>query len=292
MTRVLAFGEILWDIIDGKYHLGGAPLNFAAHVSQGGLYAGILSCIGIDKIGDDALSAVEKIGLDTSLILRRNKRTGIVKVNTTNGQPDYDIIENVAFDYIDVGRLEHDKIATYDIFYFGTLIQRHISSRESLHEIFDRHTFKQVFYDVNLRKNCFNREHIEYSMGHCTMLKVNDEEVAVIGELLGFGKQDASGFGQEITSRYPNIQTVIVTAGGEGCYIFANKSLTHIPSSPVKVADTVGAGDSFSAAFVVVYSQTGDVVKAATIANKVGGFVASQHGPIPAYTDEIKTLFK
>ncbi|MEQ9303012.1 MAG: carbohydrate kinase [Marinoscillum sp.] len=287
MVKVLAFGEILWDIIEGEAHLGGAPLNFASHIRQCGLSAGILSCLGNDDWGNKAMQAVEESGLDTRLILRRNKNTGIVDVKIINGQPQYDIIKPVAYDYIDVGNLSHEVISEFDVFYFGTLAQRAMSTRESLYKILDQHKFKEVFYDVNLRKDSYTGEVIERSLQHCTILKINDEEVPEVSSLL-WEEMDIEAFCKHVQTVFPKIKVVLVTAGSAGSYVSSSKGINHSPAVKITVADTVGAGDACSAAFLSTYIKTGDALKAAAMGNMVGGFVASNPGAIPKYSDEIQ----
>jgi len=287
MHKVLAFGEILWDIIEGKPHLGGAPLNFAAHVKQCGLQSGIVSALGEDDFGNKALTAVEKLGIDTSFILQSEKPTGTVTVSLRSGQPDYDIIKDVAYDYIDVHELDHENIDTYDVFYFGTLAQRSEQSKEALFSILNGHSFSEIFYDVNLRKECFTGSNIAASLKYCSILKVNDEEVDVLAPMLYNHEMSFLEFCETIVNQNSNVKTIIITAGGDGCYIYTNGNLSLVSSEPITVADTVGAGDSFSAGFVTSYLKTGDALKSAEIANKIGGFVASQHGAIPAYSAEI-----
>jgi fructokinase len=291
MNKVLAYGEILWDIIEDNAHLGGAPLNFAAHVRKCGVYSGIISCIGQDDLGIRALEKVNSLEVDTSFILSSTQKTGTVNVVLNNGQPDYDIITDVAYDYIDSQALDHVGISTYNVFYFGTLVQRAPKSYQSLYEILDRHSFELVFYDVNLRKECFNRDNIEQSLGYASVLKINDEEVDIVAQMLFNKSMGFEEFCRQIVEVFSNIKTIIITAGGEGCYLFHNNTLSKIESKPVTVADTVGAGDSFSAAFIASYLMHHDVLQAATAANKVGGFVASQSGAIPDYSEEILSLF-
>ncbi|WP_258105685.1 carbohydrate kinase [Marinoscillum sp. MHG1-6] len=285
--KVLVFGEILWDIIEGVPHLGGAPLNFAAHVAQCGYDSAIVSCLGKDNLGDDALRMVQYLNVDVRLVQRSDIRTGFVPVTLCNGQPDYEIIENVAYDYIDGEKLDHTLIGDYDTFYFGSLIQRSEVSASALQQILDRHRFKQVFYDVNLRKNSFNKDIVVHSLGHCNLLKVNDEEVGVLSKLLFDRDLDFDAFCEKVIGLWKQIEAVVITAGGDGSLVYWNGQLEKVPTSPIEVIDTVGAGDSFSAAFLCIYNKTGDPVYAAQIANKVGAFVASSNGPIPRYSPEI-----
>jgi fructokinase len=288
MNRILAFGEILWDIIEGEAHLGGAPLNFAAHVHQCGLSSGIVSCLGNDDLGNRAMKEVERLGVKTDLILRRNKKTGTVKVEINEGQPDYEIFKQVAYDFIDLGRLDHKSIRAYNIFYFGTLAQRSDCSRESLYDILDQHSFDQIFYDVNLRKDSYTKEIIEKSLSRCSIFKSSDEEVTILSQMLFGDNLSFRDFAENVSNHYPNIKIVIITAGGKGSYVYQGGVLIEVPSDPIEVKDTVGAGDSFSAAFLTTFLRSNDAVKSVTIANHVGGFVASHHGAIPTYSDQIK----
>lgn len=289
--KVLIFGEILWDIIEGKKHLGGAPLNFAAHTFQCGQESGIISSLGRDDLGNEALHLVKSLNVNTDLVQRTDKyNTGTVIVTLDKGQPDYDIITGVAFDFINAEKLNSEFINQYDAFYFGSLIQRNKESQQALYEILENFKFDKIFYDVNLRKDCYSKDIIEKSLSFCTMLKVNDEEVTVISDLLYDQHLDFESFSNKVIKNYPQIELVIITAGKEGCFVFFEGKLLVAPGIAVDVKDTVGAGDSFSAAFLCTYNKTNDPMKAATLANQVGAFVASSSGPIPKFPKEVNTL--
>ena len=288
--KALVFGEILWDIIEGVPHLGGAPLNYAAHLTQCGNHATIVSAVGNDELGERALDLVAKMGVDTSLVQQVEKPTGYVPVTLKNGQPDYEITRNVAYDYIDWGVLSEHNLKEFDVFYFGSIIQRNSMSAESLYNLLDRFEFANVFYDVNFRRDSYTREVVLKSTQNCTTLKVNDEEVYEIGKLLFDGVSGFEEFCGRITERFRQISTIIITAGKDGCWIHDGSTLTNVPTDQITVVDTVGAGDSFSAAFTSCYARTQDPIEAARIANIVGGFVASSHGPIPTYSPEIRKL--
>ena len=289
--KVLAYGEILWDIINGEKYLGGAPLNFAAHAVKCGSQAGIISCLGQDELGNQALNLVEKLEVDTSFVQRiEGKDTGTVPVTLIDGQPEYDITPDVAFDYIDAKAIDFSKIGTCDAFYFGSLIQRNEQSKSTLYHILQGCRFEIIFYDVNLRKNCFSKEIIEKSLEYCTILKVNDDEVTTLSELLFNVKLTVGDFSVSVSKEYPQVKLIITTAGKKGCLLYSDNKLSRIPGVPVKVLDTVGAGDAFSAAFLCTYLRNRDYEKAAQIANEVGGFVASSVGPLPDYRPEIQAL--
>jgi fructokinase len=288
--NVLAFGEILWDIIEGKQHLGGAPFNFAAHAAQCGNPSFIVSRLGRDKLGEKAFQMCDQVKVNSSLIQWDEQHaTGVVDVTLKDGQPDYIIHENVAYDFIEYNRaLQLLREDYFDVFYFGSLAQRSTVSSNTLQKLLTNHYFREVFYDVNLRKKGYNDIILKKSLMYCSILKLNMDEVPVLSTLL-FGKSLAEEeFCKRVHDLYHNIHLMIITAADKGCMVFVRGVLHKVPGVPVKVADAVGAGDAFSAAFMHSYMQQGDALKAATVANQMGAFVASQHGPIPAYSEEIK----
>jgi len=289
---VLVYGEILWDIINERKFLGGAPLNFAAHAVQCGLQSSIISCVGKDNLGDEALNLANKMGVDTHLVQNTScKNTGVVAVTLNKGQPTYTINANVAYDYIKLDPLKREKNKNYSGFYFGTLIQRNIESRTTLYYILDHYQFGYIFYDVNLRKNCYSKEVIEKSLSYCNVLKMNNEEVLTLSKMLYTKKLSFKLFAKAIINNYSQIELVIMTAGKKGCMLYKNGKVFTVKGLPTKVKDTVGAGDSFSAAFLASYLKTNSEIKAANVANIVGGFVASSNGAIPLYSKKITNLF-
>lgn len=291
--KALAFGEILWDIIDGNPHLGGAPLNFAAHISQCGAKSFIISRVGTDNLGRRTLTRVEEVGVSTKYIQSDpSHETGTVKITLTHGQPDYLIQKEVAYDYIEYTHaLDRLKKTAFDLFYFGSLAQRSPKSAETLKLILEGHHFKNVFYDVNLRKESFTADILLRSLQSATILKLNTEEAPILSSILFKEETSLEEFSKRITEQYP-IRIVIITASSDGCYIYTNQHLSHIGGIKIKVADAVGAGDAFSAAFMYHYHKTKNPIEAASIANKIGAFVASKNGAIPRYTPEIKKMLK
>lgn len=289
--KVLSFGEILFDIIEGEHYLGGAPLNFAAHLAQQGVESYIFSRVGKDELGEEALGKISKIGVKTDLIQQdAHHPTGTVPVEFKNGQPDYTILENVAYDQIDFADSKQALAQTeFDVLYFGTLAQRDSQSAGSLDQLINQKTFDHIFYDVNLRKDCFTAEIIDHSLMRCTILKLNDEEVEVLAVML-YGKAlSLEGFVQQVAKDY-DIKIVIVTAGAKGCFLYEDRQMNFVKGYPASVVDTVGAGDSFSAAFVHQYFKKKDALAAADIGNRLGAFVASSRGPLPEYSTEIRKI--
>jgi fructokinase len=291
--NVLAFGEILWDIIEGNEHLGGAPFNFAAHMAQCGSKVRIISRVGKDHLGTRALSLSINHGVDVSWIQAdEHFPTGVVDVTLTNGQPDYVIRENAAFDSISAdGVMGCLRETAFDIFYFGSLAQRNSVSEQALFKILSGGKFKHIFYDVNLRKSGYSERIIRNSLSACTIFKLNKDEVRIISQILTGQHLSEEAFCKYVKSLYPAISIIVVTASESGCFIYEDE-LLHIPGTPVAVRDAVGSGDAFSASFMHVYASGGSAVKAAEIANQVGAFVTSQAGAIPTYSPYILSLLK
>lgn len=288
--RILSFGEILWDVIDGVEHLGGAPLNFAAHMAQCGNDAWMISRLGDDLLGKRAYDECQRLRVDMSLVeWDKDFPTGTVTVKLDHGQPDYTIHQNVAYDHIIGGAaLSLVSQSAFDIFYFGSLGQRNSKSAMTLENILGAGKFQHIFYDVNLRKEGYTPAIILKSLRACSIVKLNVDEVAVVSRIALGHETSKEELFDKLIAKFPNIKVVIVTAADKGCYVSEGNQLVHVPSTAVKVVDAVGAGDSFSAAFMHVFCLTGDVLHAAFVANRVGGFVASCPGPIPMYTSEIK----
>lgn len=287
--RILSFGEVLFDIIEGEHYLGGAPLNFAAHLAQMGEASYIFSKVGRDTLGREALNKIQAIGVKSDLIQQDNQYpTGTVPVKIKKGQPDYTILEDVAYDFIDFSESEDLlHLQDFDVLYYGTLAQRHPVSKQALQELINCKTFKHIFYDINLRKDCYTPSIIQQSLQHCSIFKLNDEEIAVVSSLL-YGKEFTMEEFVGLISTDFQIGVIVITAGATGCYVYAQGELHFIKSYPTQVVDTVGAGDAFSAAFVSAYVRHHDPLRAADIANKLGAFVAGSRGPIPDYSPEIK----
>lgn len=291
--KSLAFGEILWDIIEGDPHLGGAPLNFAAHIAQCGAQSYIISRVGNDNLGKAAIARTKDNRVNTQFIQTDPAHeTGTVKVTITDGQPDYIIRENVAYDYIEYNdQVKEISKLHFDLFYFGSLAQRNKVSAYTLNSILNENNFTDIFYDVNIRKDGFNGIILNDSLGHATIVKLNINELPQMSELIFNKILTSEEFCKGLTERFP-VRIIIITAAEKGCYIYTNQHLSHVSGIKVEVADAVGAGDAFSAAFVYHFFKTKNAIKAASVANKIGAYVASKKGAIPPYSDEIKKMLK
>ena len=270
MTDVIAFGEILWDVIDGVPHIGGAPFNFAAHVAKCGLTSSIISSVGEDDLGRRAKEQVAALGVDGAFVsVHPSLPTGTVNVMLNNGIPSYEIVKPVAWDEIraDVALLPPPRA-----FYFGSLAQRSPVSSETLARLLEAFSSSLVFFDVNLRQKFWSRELIEDCLGRTDILKVNDEERAT----LGFSAE-------RLFATYPRLKMLIETRGAAGCAVWSREGEAFtspaLPDGPV--VDTVGAGDSFSAAFLAAVLHGEDLRTAAEKGNLRAGKVAARSGAIP-----------
>lgn len=288
--KALVFGEILWDIINGKEFLGGAPLNFAAHFTKCGGKATIVSAVGDDNRGWRAIEQITKLNISHRAVnIYSGIPTGIVDVMLNQGEPTYHIEEQVAYDFISLDESLPDllKQQPFDVFYFGTLAQRANKSCEALNELLKAMPFKHIFYDVNLRKDSYTPEVIRNGLRRCTIFKLNTEEVSVISNLLFKTSLSFENFCRYIVDEF-EVSIVLITAADQGCHVYVADTLVSLPGVPVEVVDAVGAGDAFSAAFMFHYSHTADAVGAARLANRVGSYVAGMSGPIPEYSEELK----
>ena len=270
MTDVMAFGEILWDIIDGVPHIGGAPFNFAAHVAKCGLTSSIVSSVGNDDLGHRAKERVAALGVDGALVsVHPTLPTGTVNVTLENGIPSYEIVKPVAWDEI---RADVTLLPPPRAFYFGSLAQRSSVSSETLARLLEAFSSSLVFFDVNLRQKFWSKKLIEECLGRTDILKVNDEERAT----LGFSAE-------RLFASYPRLKTLIETRGADGCAVWSREGEAFtspaIPDGPV--VDTVGAGDSFSAAFLAAVLNGRDLRTAAEEGNRRAGKVAARSGAIP-----------
>jgi fructokinase len=295
MIKVLSFGELLWDIIGGKAYIGGAPFNLASHLAKMGIQSTYISSVGKDDLGEKASKIAEHYGLDTDYIsIHSTLPTGKVNVFLDKkGNPQYTINKNTAWDEIILqDNLKNILFKEYwDAFCFGTLAQRTKSNRELLYALIPELNCKNIFYDVNLRQNYYQKEWIEHSLELSNMLKLNEEEVATLSELLLGKVASKEDFCHAMSSKY-FLKIICITLGESGSIVYDGQNCFQVPGVKVKVIDTVGAGDSYSAAFLFSFLSGWNPRKCGEFANQVGAFVASQSGAVPEYSLELKEKIK
>lgn len=280
---VVGIGEALWDILPEGKKIGGAPANFAYHVSQFGLQSQVVSAIGNDKLGDEILDNFRNKGLNT-LIEKVEYPTGIVQVQLDNvGVPCYDIKENVAWDNIPfTDKLKRLAKRTCAVCY-GSLAQRNIVSRETINAFLDAMPDtkgRYKIFDINLRQGFYTKEILCNAMTRCNILKINDEELVVVSRMFGYPGIDLQDKCWILLAKY-NLEMLILTCGVNGSYVFTPGHVSFVETPVVEVADTVGAGDSFTAAFIAAILKGKSVPEAHQLAVNVSAYVCTQHGAMP-----------
>lgn len=280
---IVGIGEALWDVLPEGKKIGGAPANFAYHVSQFGLESCAVSAVGDDELGQEIRSNFEEKKLQT-LIETVPYPTGTVQVEIDKlGVPQYDIKENVAWDNIpftpQIEELAHRTKAIC----FGSLAQRNEVSRNTIEQFIEAMPKTEdtlIVFDVNLRQSFYSREVLDRSMKRCNVLKINDEELITISRMLGYQGTDLQSKCWILLGRY-HLKMLILTCGVNGSYVFTPGSMSFIATPKVKVADTVGAGDSFTGAFVACILKGLSVADAHQKAVNVSAFVCTQRGAMP-----------
>ena len=278
---VVGLGEALFDCLPTGRKLGGAPANFAYHVSQFGLTGYAVSAIGDDELGQEITDTFDKVGLHYILPIVKQP-TGTVQVTLDDkGIPQYDICLGVAWDNIPFTD-EMKKLAEKaDAVCFGSLAQRSEGSRATIQAFINAMPIKSLkVFDINLRQHWYNREIIEASLLKSNILKINDEEITIVQSLLQLEGNDYATLCRDLIRRY-SLQMVILTCGTNGSYVFTESEDSFLPTPKVDVVDTVGAGDSFTGAFVANILQGKSIREAHEMAVKVSAFVCTQAGAMP-----------
>jgi fructokinase len=287
---VVGMGEALWDMLPEGRKLGGAPANFAYHVSQFGLDSRVVSAVGDDELGNEILANFAEKQLDFQ-IEKVAYPTGTVQVTLDEkGVPCYEIKEGVAWDNIPyTPALENLAKQTHAVC-FGSLAQRNAVSRETINRFIDQMPEDEnvlKIFDINLRQHFYSKELIEVSLKKSNVLKINDEELVVVGEMFGFADIDFQDKCWILLAKY-NLKMLILTCGTEGSYVFTPGEVSFLETPQVQVADTVGAGDSFTGAFVAAILSGKTVKDAHRLAVDVSAFVCTQNGAMPELAEELK----
>ncbi len=289
---VVGLGEVLWDCFEGSRLPGGAPANVAFQASQLGCLGIVCSRVGRDALGDELLAFLQGQGLRTDWIQRDPMRpTGTVTVDATSpDHPRYTIHEDVAWDHLQFDAALEDLAGQADAICFGTLARRSRRSRETIHRaVQSARSACLIVYDVNLRQHYYEREWIEQSLRMAHVVKLNAEEVIEIDKLLEFESRDQEHFASTVRDRY-GIDTVCVTRTERGCLLVAPEGTIEDPGRPVRVADTVGAGDAFTAALIFAWLRAWPLAAQASFANAAGALVASRSGAMPPLGEELARL--
>lgn len=279
----------MWDVLPEGKKIGGAPANFAYHVSQFGLPSCVVSAVGEDTLGKEITENFTSKGLN-QLIAEVPYPTGTVQVEIDQaGVPQYEIKENVAWDNIPyTERLETLAQKTKAVC-FGSLAQRNVVSRNTINSFLDampRTEDSLVVFDVNLRQGFYNKEILCNSMKRCNILKINDEELVTVSRMFGYPGIDLQDKCWILLGKY-NLKMLILTCGINGSYVFTPGNVSFQPTPKVEVADTVGAGDSFTAAFIASILKGKSVQEAHSRAVRTSAYVCTKKGAMPILAPEL-----
>lgn len=286
--KIVGIGEVLWDILPEGKKMGGAPANFAYHVAQFGFDSVIASAVGHDRNGEELLSCLKEKSLSLD-IPQVDYPTGSVMVEVDEmGVPSYDIKENVAWDNIPFTNSLACLASQTCAVSFGSLGQRNFVSRQTIKSFLEAMPSGKGIYkifDINLRQSFYTPEIVEESMRNCNVLKINDEELVCISRMFGYPGIDLQDKCWILLGKY-DLDILILTCGVNGSYIFTPGNISFVETPQVEVEDTVGAGDSFTAAFISALLSGKSVSEAHRMAVNVSAYVCTQAGampPLPGY---------
>ncbi len=286
---VIGMGEALWDVLPEGKKIGGAPANFAYHVSQFGLPSCVVSAVGDDALGKEIIENFTSKGL-THQIDTVPYPTGTVQVEIDQaGIPQYEIKENVAWDNIPYTAMLEQLAEKTKAVCFGSLAQRNIVSRNTINRFLDAITAENnplIVFDVNLRQGFYNKDILCNSMKRCNILKINDEELVTVSRMFGYPGIDLQDKCWILLGKY-NLQMLILTCGINGSYVFTPGNVSFQPTPKVEVADTVGAGDSFTAAFISNILKGRPVAEAHQCAVRTSAYVCTKKGAMPILPPEL-----
>ena len=290
-SKIIAFGEVLWDVMGDREYIGGAPFNLAAHAARCGLTAHLYSRVGTDSRGERARAELARLKVDDTFVQTDPARpTGWVDVELHDGEPTYSIGENAAWDAIEApGEAVRSelRVARFAALVCGTLAQRSATSHDALQHLRRLLPEVPIFYDINLRAPHTPFDLVRLTLPGTTLVKTNAAEVTALAEHL-YGKPlPPNEIFARLQSDY-SIKLLIMTRGADGATVISADETIDVPGTPVKVASAVGAGDAFSAAFLAGWLQKKPLRQALTRATQIGAWVASQPEAIPDYPPELR----
>ena len=290
---VVGIGELLWDVFSEWRRMGGAPVNFAFHCRQLGARGIPVSCLGEDPPGRDILRAVSDLGLETDFLQRHPQApTGTVKVVLdAQGKPHYEIKEHVAWDFIQRNDALRRLAPAVDAVCFGSLAQREAVSRATIQSFVAGCPAGALkIFDVNLRQAFYSKTSIEDSLKLANVLKVSDEELPVLAALFGLEAGPAKRQIRQLIARF-ELKLVAYTRGGDGSMLVMSGSEVDHPGCKTKAIDTVGAGDSYTAALCMGLLRQRPLEDVIRHASQVSAFVCEQPGATPRLPDSLVNVF-
>jgi len=277
--QIVCFGETLWDVFPDSQQPGGAPLNVAVHLKRFGFNPIMISRIGKDKLGNSLLDLMKNKGIETGFIqIDTNHPTGVVHVEIAeSGDATYDIVFPSAWDFIEMP--EKSNFNEF-ILVFGSLASRNTDSKEILLKLLDR--AKTALFDVNFRAPHYTKKLIEELLQKSDIIKLNEDEIEIIGEWLGEKNGSIETICEQLTVKF-KLNQIIVTLGSKGATVYKDNQVFRHGGFEIKVADTVGSGDSFLASYLAHYLKRLPINDCLEMACATGAYVATQNGAVPEY---------
>ncbi|MEE0904755.1 MAG: carbohydrate kinase [Prevotellamassilia sp.] len=288
---VIGMGEALWDVLPEGRKIGGAPANFAFHAGQAGMDARVVSAVGRDALGDETLLTLQQKGLNTDAVARVDFPTGVVQVTLSEGGiPQYDICEGVAWDNIPFTPALDELARNAQAVCWGSLAQRSEVSRNCIYRFLDAMPSEQgrlKVFDINLRQHFYSIDVIEASCQRANVLKINEEELVIVSELLRLGTPQVEQQCRLLMERF-SLDMLVLTCGSNGSYIFTPVETSFRVTPLVQVADTVGAGDSFTATLVADLLKGEPVGVAHEHAVQLAAYVCTQQGAMAEWPEALR----
>jgi fructokinase len=287
---IVGLGELLWDLLPTGRQLGGAPANFAYHAAMLGNRGIVASRLGNDELGREALHRLRQLGLATSYVqLDASHPTGTVLVELDEkGKPDFTITEDVAWDFLEWTESWQELASQADAVCFGSLAQRSPQSQKAIRQFLQATRKGDLriaptlrVFDVNLRQAFYSAEVLSESLKLSDVVKLNDDELSMVMDILKLGDGNQESCAPRLVEAY-NLKLVCVTRGAKGSLLATDTKVVEHPGFQVTVADTVGAGDAFTAALAHYYLRNANLEKISEAANRLGAWVATQVGATPS----------
>jgi fructokinase len=289
---VVGIGEILWDLLPQGKVLGGAPANFAYHAHQLGAEGYVISAIGKDELGEEILTQLSNY--DLRLLLEKvdyPTSTVIVKLSG-RGVPEYEIIKDVAWDYLSLTPDSYHLASETDAVCFGSLAQRNIVSRKVITDFVKLVPAKALkIFDINLRQNFYSRDLIEDSLKLANVLKINDDELKLVTGLFGWAEASDEELCYNLINNY-GLKLVALTCGTKGSHLFTAEEQSSLSTPIVEVKDTIGAGDSFTAGMAMGLLTNKSLKQSHSIAVELSAYVCTNDGAMPEHPSYFKQLLQ
>ncbi|MEO9003600.1 MAG: carbohydrate kinase [Ginsengibacter sp.] len=290
---IVGFGEVLWDILGNEKLLGGAPANFGYHCKQLGADAKIVSAVGNDELGVEIIQHFIQKALPTEYLQRTSAhQTGTVTVEIDErGVPSYIIHEPVAWDYIEWNDTLHSLSVMADAICFGSLSQRDTVTKATLHKMLKSVSHKCLkVFDINLRQPFYTHQVLLESLELANVVKMNIDEALIVGAMFNWGN-DVQRIVMELFKKF-NFQLVAITYGEEGSKLYTTDKESFMKVNAVKISDTIGAGDSFTAAIVTGWLNQLPLAEIHELATNLSAYICTQRGAMPAYDKDFASVLK